>query len=60
MPLGVLIFGWSIVAHFTVWVSIIGFAVICFGMSQGNIIKQKKKKKRKIVSCNIQKEKEKR
>ncbi|KAI8343427.1 major facilitator superfamily domain-containing protein [Chlamydoabsidia padenii] len=34
VPLGVLIFGWGIQAGFVVWVSIVGFAIVCFGMSQ--------------------------
>ncbi|KAL0094622.1 major facilitator superfamily domain-containing protein [Phycomyces blakesleeanus] len=34
VPLGVLIFGWCIHAHLTIWASMIGFAIVCFGMSQ--------------------------
>ncbi|KAI8088705.1 major facilitator superfamily domain-containing protein [Halteromyces radiatus] len=34
VPLGVLIFGWGIQAGFVVWVSIVGFGIVCFGMSQ--------------------------
>ncbi|KAI7903259.1 major facilitator superfamily domain-containing protein [Cokeromyces recurvatus] len=34
IPLGVLIFGWSIMAGFSVWPAIIGFSILCFGMSQ--------------------------
>ncbi|KAI7896717.1 major facilitator superfamily domain-containing protein [Mucor mucedo] len=34
IPLGVLLFGWSIMAGFTVWPAIIGFSILCFGMSQ--------------------------
>ncbi|CAO3597499.1 unnamed protein product [Absidia cylindrospora] len=34
VPLGVLIFGWGIQARFVVWVSIVGFGIVCFGMSQ--------------------------
>ncbi|RCH97963.1 hypothetical protein CU098_010317 [Rhizopus stolonifer] len=35
IPLGILLFGWSIIANFTVWPAIIGFSILCFGMSQG-------------------------
>ncbi|KAI8391752.1 major facilitator superfamily domain-containing protein [Radiomyces spectabilis] len=34
VPLGVLLFGWAINMRFSVWVSIVGFAIVCFGMSQ--------------------------
>ncbi|KAI9489170.1 major facilitator superfamily domain-containing protein [Zychaea mexicana] len=34
VPLGVLIFGWSVHAQLTPWASIIGFSVVCFGMTQ--------------------------
>ncbi|CAO3627073.1 unnamed protein product [Mucor hiemalis] len=34
IPLGVLLFGWSIMANFSVWPAIIGFSILCFGMSQ--------------------------
>ncbi|KAI9269748.1 major facilitator superfamily domain-containing protein [Helicostylum pulchrum] len=34
VPLGVLLFGWSIMANFSVWPAIIGFSILCFGMSQ--------------------------
>ncbi|KAI8975401.1 major facilitator superfamily domain-containing protein [Mycotypha africana] len=34
IPLGVLLFGWSIMAKFSVWPAIIGFSILCFGMSQ--------------------------
>ncbi|GAN10654.1 MFS general substrate transporter [Mucor ambiguus] len=34
IPLGVLLFGWSIMAGFSVWPAIIGFSTLCFGMSQ--------------------------
>ncbi|CEP16072.1 hypothetical protein [Parasitella parasitica] len=34
IPLGVLLFGWSIMAGFSVWPAIIGFSILCFGMSQ--------------------------
>ncbi|KAI9476379.1 MAG: major facilitator superfamily domain-containing protein [Benjaminiella poitrasii] len=34
IPLGVLLFGWSIMARFSVWPAIIGFSILCFGMSQ--------------------------
>ncbi|KAI8138759.1 major facilitator superfamily domain-containing protein [Fennellomyces sp. T-0311] len=34
VPLGVLVFGWSLSTQLTVWVSIVGFGVVCFGMSQ--------------------------
>ncbi|KAI9251829.1 major facilitator superfamily domain-containing protein [Phascolomyces articulosus] len=34
VPLGVLIFGWSVYTYLTVWASIIGFSIVCFGMSQ--------------------------
>lgn len=37
VPLGVLLFGWSVYLKWTVWISIVGFGVICFGMSQGNV-----------------------
>ncbi|KAL7315116.1 hypothetical protein PS15m_006610 [Mucor circinelloides] len=34
IPFGVLLFGWSIMAGFSVWPAIIGFSILCFGMSQ--------------------------
>ncbi|KAG0164815.1 hypothetical protein DFQ30_009352 [Apophysomyces sp. BC1015] len=34
IPLGVLLFGYSIHARFTVWIPIIGFGIVCFGTSQ--------------------------
>ncbi|KAI9261098.1 major facilitator superfamily domain-containing protein [Sporodiniella umbellata] len=34
VPLGCLLFGWSIMANFSVWVAIVGFSILCFGMSQ--------------------------
>ncbi|KAI7872314.1 major facilitator superfamily domain-containing protein [Spinellus fusiger] len=34
VPLGVLLFGWSVYAKLTVWSSIVGFSIVCFGMSQ--------------------------
>ena len=45
VPLGVLIFGWSVYSHLTVWASIIGFSVVCFGMSQGT--------QRNIARCYV-------
>ncbi|KAI9323225.1 major facilitator superfamily domain-containing protein [Dichotomocladium elegans] len=34
VPLGVLVFGWGLNAHWTVWVAIVAFGIVCFGMSQ--------------------------
>ncbi|KAI8069464.1 major facilitator superfamily domain-containing protein [Gongronella butleri] len=34
IPIGLLLFGWPIQYLLTVWISIIGFAIVCFGMSQ--------------------------
>ncbi|KAL0087552.1 major facilitator superfamily domain-containing protein [Phycomyces blakesleeanus] len=34
VPMGVLIFGWCTSPNITVWAPIIGFSIVCFGMSQ--------------------------
>ncbi|KAG0187135.1 hypothetical protein DFQ28_006816 [Apophysomyces sp. BC1034] len=34
IPFGVLMFGWSVALRLTVWIPIIGFGIVCFGMSQ--------------------------
>lgn len=37
VPMGVLLFGWSVYLQWTVWVSIVAFGTVCFGMSQGMV-----------------------
>ncbi|KAI8370656.1 major facilitator superfamily domain-containing protein [Radiomyces spectabilis] len=34
VPFGVLLFGWGVNAELIVWASIVGFGIVCFGMSQ--------------------------
>ncbi|ORX45274.1 MFS general substrate transporter [Hesseltinella vesiculosa] len=34
IPAGLLLFGWGIQSLLTVWVPIVGFGIVCFGMSQ--------------------------
>ncbi|KAF7731399.1 hypothetical protein EC973_000207 [Apophysomyces ossiformis] len=34
IPFGVLLFGWSVMLRLIYWVPIVGFGIVCFGMSQ--------------------------